>query len=112
MNRALLIPFLLAALLGGGFALAEDTGYDNNAAPAAAQRLSGTGVVKSVDVAASQMVIAHDPIPALKWPAMVMNFRLANKALADKVKTGDQVKFELKEGGQGAYVITAIEPAP
>ena len=109
MSKPLLIPFLLAALLGGGFALAEDSSYDYNTP--AAQRLSGTGVVKSVDAAASQMVIAHDPIPALKWPAMVMNFRLADKALADKVKTGDKVKFELKEGGQGAYVITAIEPA-
>ena len=112
MNRALLISFLWAALLGGGFALAEDTGYDNNAAPAVAQRLSGTGMVKSVDAAKGKVVIDHDPIPALKWPRMVMDFQLADKAMASKVRAGDKVKFDMKEGGQGAYLITAIEPAP
>jgi len=41
-----------------------------------------------------------------------MDFQLADKSMASKVKAGDQVKFDMKEGGQGAYVITAIEPAP
>jgi Cu/Ag efflux protein CusF len=43
---------------------------------------------------------------------MVMDFRLADQALAEKVKAGDKVKFKMKAGDKGAYVITAIEPAP
>ena len=112
MKQQRLIPVLLAALLGGGgLALAAES-HDHSAAPAATQSIPATGTVKSVDAAAGKLVIAHDPIPALKWPAMVMDFRLADKAMADKVKAGDQVKFEMKAGDQGAYVITAIEPAP
>lgn len=64
-----------------------------------------------MDVAAGKLVIAHDPIPALQWPAMTMDFRQVDKAFAGKVKAGDKVKFEMKEGEKGAYVITTIEPA-
>jgi Cu/Ag efflux protein CusF len=110
--KQLVISTLLAALLSaGGVALAAES-HDHSAAPAATQSIPATGTVKSVDAAAGKLVIDHDPIPALKWPAMVMDFRLADKAMAGKVKAGDKVKFEMKAGDQGAYVITAIEPAP
>ena len=68
-------------------------------------------MVKSVDATAGKLVIDHDPIPALKWPRMTMDFRLADQAMATRVKAGAAVQFEMKEGEKGAYVITAIEPA-
>jgi Cu/Ag efflux protein CusF len=113
MKKRRLTPFILAALLGaGGIALAAES-HDHGASPASASAsIAATGMVKSVDAAKGKLVIDHDPIPALKWPRMVMDFQLADKAMASKVKAGDQVKFDMKEGGQGAYVITAIEPAP
>ena len=113
MKKRRLTPFMLAALLGiGGIALAAET-HDHGASPASASAsVAATGTVKSVDAAKGKVVIDHDPIPALKWPRMVMDFQLADKAMAGKVKTGDKVKFELKEGDQGAYLITAIEPMP
>ena len=40
-----------------------------------------------------------------------MDFRLADKALANKVKAGDKVKFDLPAGEKGAYTVTAIEAA-
>jgi Cu/Ag efflux protein CusF len=113
MKKRRLTPFILAALLGvGGIALAAES-HDHSASPTSASTfIAATGTVKSVDAAKGKLVIDHDPIPALKWPRMVMDFQLADKAMASKVKAGDQVKFDMKEGGQGAYVITAIEPAP
>ena len=113
MKKLKLTPFILAALLGvGGIALAAES-HDHGASPTSASAsIAATGTVKSVDAAKGKLVIDHDPIPALKWPRMVMDFQLADKAMASKVKAGDQVKFDMKEGGQGAYVITAIEPAP
>jgi len=112
MKKQLLIPVFLAALLGAGGVVLATESYDHGAAPAATQGIPATGTVKNVDATAGKLVIAHDPIPALKWPAMVMDFRLADKALAGKVKAGDQVKFELKEGDKGVYLITTIEPTP
>ena len=113
MKKLRLTPFILAALLGvGGIALAAES-HDHGASPASASAtIAATGTVKSVDAAGGKLVIDHDPIPALKWPRMVMDFQLADKAMAGKVKAGDKVKFEMKAGDQGAYVITAIEPAP
>ena len=112
MTKQWLIPACLVALLGGGPVLATETGHDHNAAPAATQAIPATGTVKSLDAAAGKLVIAHDPIPALKWPAMTMDFRLADKALAGKVKAGDKVKFTLTPGDKSSYTVTAIEPTP
>ena len=112
MKQQRLIFTVLAALLGmGGAALAADP-HASHGAPATATTatIPATGTVKSVDAAAGKLVIAHEPIPALNWPRMVMDFQLADKTLAGKVKAGDKVKFDLKEGDQGAYLVIAIEP--
>ncbi|MBL8251752.1 MAG: copper-binding protein [Candidatus Competibacter sp.] len=113
MKSSLWIPVGLAALLGSGTALAADTGHAQHAAPATVtgKSIPATGIVKSVDAAAGKAVIDHDPIDALKWPRMTMDFRLADKALANKVKAGDKVKFELQAADKGSYTVTAIEAA-
>ncbi|MFZ2162775.1 MAG: efflux RND transporter periplasmic adaptor subunit [Sideroxyarcus sp.] len=53
--------------------------------------------------------ITHDPIPALKWPAMTMDFALANPSLVAKIKPGSAVSFEIVERGQGEWVITRLQ---
>ncbi len=52
--------------------------------------------------------IAHEPIPALKWPAMTMDFALANPSLASNIKPGSKVSFEIVERGEGEWVITRL----
>lgn len=112
MKKQLLIPVVLAALMGAGGVVVAAESHDHSAAPTATQGIPATGIVKSVDAAAGKLVIDHDPIPALKWPKMVMDFRLADKTLANKVKAGDKVKFTLTPGEKGSYTVTAIEPTP
>ncbi len=114
MKPQYLVPALLLAALGINRPVwAAEPHAAHHPAPAVstAATLTATGVVKSVDATAGKLVIDHDPIPALKWPRMTMDFRLADRAMAAQVKAGDAVKFEIKEGEKGAYVITAIEPA-
>lgn len=97
----------------GGIALAAEKSHDHGAAhPSASESIAATGTVKSVDAAAGKLVIDHDPIPALNWPRMVMDFRLADKTLADKVKAGDKVKFTMTSGEKGSYIVTTIAPLP
>lgn len=115
MKNLLVVPTLLAVLIGvSGPALAVEAKHDQ-AAPATSSTtnptIAATGTVKSVDAAQGKLVIDHNPIPALNWPRMVMDFQLADKAMAGQVKAGDQVQFEMKEGEKGAYLITTIEPA-
>lgn len=52
------------------------------------------------------VVIAHDPVPSLDWPAMTMTFAVQGRLL-DEVEVGDDVEFEFIQSGDG-YVITAI----
>lgn len=113
MKKQLLSAVLSVALLGAGGIASAAESHDHSAAPAPKGQalITATGTVKSVDAAAGKLVIDHDPIPALSWPKMVMDFRLADKAMAGKVKAGDKVKFEMKQDEKGAYLITAIQLA-
>ena len=83
-------------------ALAQHAGHDHAghqaAAPAAAGAIKGTGVVKSVNAKAGTVKIHHAPIPALKWPAMTMDFKAAPHVLA-AAKAGKNVTFTLNAAG-------------
>lgn len=70
----------------------------------------GEGTVEGVDPRANTITLSHGPIASLKWPAMSMEFTLANAALAQKLKPGDRVAFEFVERQPGEYVITQITP--
>lgn len=75
-------------------------------AAGAAKMAKGTGTVTTVDATAGTITVDHGPIPEANWPAMTMGFKAA-PALAQSVKAGDKVAFDLKlENGGGE--ITAI----
>ena len=80
------------------------------AKPAATVGHQAEGKVEEVDVQASTLSIAHGPVPSLKWPAMSMEFQVANSALLTGLKPGVVISFEFVERGQGEWVITAIKP--
>ena len=67
-----------------------------------------TGVVKSVDRAKNSVMLAHDPVKSLKWPAMTMGFTVKDKALLDKLQPGKKVEFEFVQQGRN-YVITSVK---
>jgi Cu(I)/Ag(I) efflux system membrane fusion protein len=50
------------------------------------------------------VTLSHQPIPALQWPAMTMQFRLADPALAKGLKAGDQVRFGFEQLDAGPTV--------
>jgi Cu/Ag efflux protein CusF len=73
-----------------------------------AQSPTTDGEVRKVDKSAGKITLKHGEIRNIDMPAMTMVFGVKDKALLDKVKPGDKVKFNAeKEGGQ--YVVTAIE---
>ena len=83
--------------------------------------LGGMGAGKGVAHAAhgklealsggGQATISHEPVPDLKWPAMTMDFVLANPAVAASVKPGTRIDFEFLERKPGEWVITSMRPA-
>ena len=79
----------------------------NMASPQAGKTAKGKGTVTAIDPAAGSITVNHEPIPEARWPAMTMAFR-ATSGLAQSVRVGDKVAFDLKlENGGGE--ITAIQ---
>jgi Cu/Ag efflux protein CusF len=49
-------------------------------------------------------------VATLKWPAMTMDFALANSAMLKDLKPDAPIAFEFVERGKGEWVITKITP--
>lgn len=89
----------------GSFSDANKAGV---AEPAKTTGHSAQGKIETLDAKAGTISIAHGAIASLKWPAMTMEFKLANAALAKDLKPGTSVGFEFVERQPGEWVITAI----
>ena len=72
----------------------------------------GQGTVSSIDTKAGTVKLAHGPIASLNWPAMTMDFAVADKQALAKLKPGQKVEFKLGEKAKGQYVVSEINPAP
>ena len=68
------------------------------------------GSVDSVDAKAGTVSLSHGPVASLKWPAMTMDFKVANATLLQALKPGARVAFEFVERQPGEWVITAVKP--
>ncbi|ELW1646672.1 MULTISPECIES: copper-binding protein [Enterobacter] len=87
----------LSALLGASVSLASFTVQ-------ADQRWQGHGVVQSVSE--NSVMLQHDAIPELKWPAMTMPFTLSPGAALNGAKPGDEVTFTLERAGDGFRIVS------
>ncbi len=68
------------------------------------------GVITAMDTEAGAVTLDHGPVDTLKWPAMAMEFHVANAALLEDLKTHQRVTFEFVERGPGEWIITRIAP--
>ncbi len=66
------------------------------------------GTLNAIDLAAGSVTISHGPVASLNWPAMKMDFALANPALVSGVQPGTAVTFEFVERQAGEWVITSL----
>ena len=101
---------LLAALVLAGPALAHQPAAAASAsAPAAADFASGE--VRKVYPDAGQILLKHGEIKSLDMPPMSMVFKVKDKALLDRVKVGDKVRFKAAQIG-GEYTVTELQVVP
>jgi Cu/Ag efflux protein CusF len=71
----------------------------------------GTGTVNAIDTDHHKVTISHHPIPAIGWPAMVMEFGVAPSVDLGAIKPGMPVTFTIEQGKDGMYQVQAIAPA-
>ena len=70
--------------------------------------ITGRGVVRAVMIDQNKINMSHDPIPALNWPEMTMDFDVSQEVDLDSFKPDDKVMFELEKDENG-YVITSMQ---
>jgi len=71
--------------------------------------VTGKGVVRDL-MGEGKINLSHDPIQALGWPSMTMDFKLAEGVSTKDLKPGMAVEFDLMEK-DNVYLIDAIRPA-
>jgi Cu(I)/Ag(I) efflux system membrane fusion protein len=79
------------------------------AAPSPTVLHKAEGKVESVTP--DGITISHGPVATLKWPAMTMGFAKASPNAFPEIKSGDQVRFEFKEGGATGYELVSVQRA-
>ena len=111
MNKAILRRVLLSALavagLWPGLSLAQP------ATPAAAASMAvepTEGEVRKLDKASRKITLKHGEIKNLGMAPMAMVFEVKDRALIDKLKVGDHVRFKASYAS-GKYVVTEIRIA-
>jgi len=72
--------------------------------------ITGKGVVGGVNAGDGKINLSHEPISELGWPAMTMDFKLAEGVSTKDLKPGMAVEFDLMEKDD-VYMIESIRPA-
>ena len=67
--------------------------------------------VRKVDMEGSKITLKHADIKNLVMPGMTMVFVVKDKAMLDKLKAGDKVKFKAINDA-GKFTVTEIQPVP
>ena len=81
---------------------------ENDGKTDAVKSIMGVGIVKGVKSAEHKLNITHDPIPALNWPAMTMDFEVTDDVSLEDVHAGDRIHFGLVKSANNRYVINMI----
>jgi Cu(I)/Ag(I) efflux system membrane fusion protein len=68
----------------------------------------GMGVVNEIFTDERRLNISHEPIEALGWPEMTMDFSLNDNASLEGISPGAKVHFMLVKDDQGNYTIDSI----
>ena len=72
--------------------------------------ITGLGTVESVDLAQQKLRISHEPIDALGWPSMQMDFKISRDYSLDQInlQAGERITFTLVKI-EDRYEISSIE---
>lgn len=69
-------------------------------------RFKASGKIEAIK--SNGVTLSHGPVPAINWPAMTMDFRLAKPSMMRGLKKGDRVDFTFEKSGS-AVTVTSIK---
>jgi Cu/Ag efflux protein CusF len=90
--------------------LAADGDHKPAAAEMAASADMTDAEIRKIDMEGGKVTLKHGEIKNLDMPGMTMVFVVKDKAMLDKLKAGDKVKFKAINDA-GKFTVTEIQPA-
>lgn len=69
----------------------------------------GTGKINKVDAENRTINVSHDPIKALGWPKMKMEFPVDKSVDLSGLNAGDSISFTLKPTGEDEYTVVELK---
>jgi Cu(I)/Ag(I) efflux system protein CusF len=106
--KTLITALALSAAFTPGLATTAYATSHTGDASVPAKAAMSDGEIRKVDKEAGKLTIRHGPLENLGMPAMTMVFQVADPAVLETVKGGDQVRFSADKVG-GAYTVTQLE---
>ena len=106
-----LLAGIALALLTPMAALADDAQHKPATAAAGTTADMTDAEVRKIDMEAGKLTLKHAQIKNLDMPGMTMVFVVKDKAMLDKLKTGDKVRFKAINDA-GKFTVTEIQLAP
>ena len=113
-QTTLLAALTLSLTLSAPITAQAEEKHHSAAAPGATASAQATatamtdGEVRKIDLDAGKITLKHADIKSLDMPAMTMVFVVKDKALLDKLKTGDKIKFKAINDA-GKFTVTEIQ---
>ncbi|EKV28857.1 cation efflux system protein [Caenispirillum salinarum AK4] len=113
MKTILFAAAVLAVLPAAAMAQSSHTMSDHSTMAGAKHgeeaAVAGIGTVNGVDAGARKVNVTHEPIAAIGWPAMTMDFAVAEGVDLAALEAGAPVSFTLTRGADGIYMIETIQ---
>lgn len=116
MKKPVTALLLLASLALAGPGMAQTASEHESHHPVAVQTAAADvtdltdGEVRKIDKENGKITLKHGPIKNLDMPGMTMVFQVKDKALLDRVKVGDKVRFRA-ETVNGRSLASDLQPA-
>ena len=104
-----LLTISALALLAPVAAMANEAHHKPAAAAGTAAADMTDAEVRKVDMEGGKITLKHAEIKSLDMPGMTMVFVVKDKAMLDKLKAGDKVKFKAINDA-GKFTVTEIQP--
>jgi Cu/Ag efflux protein CusF len=112
MASKVLVIAILFLSAGLAFHAGADAGKKQPGKTEAKAMASGAawteGEVARVEKAAGTVTIKHGAMPKFDMPPMTMPYKVKDKAVLDKLKPGDKIRFDVDSVG-GVFTVLRLE---
>lgn len=71
--------------------------------------VEGKGIIKAFNTSTHSLTLQHEPIPALNWREMTMDFSVVKDVDLNLFKVGDHIQFILEKDKENLFVITEMK---